>query len=237
MLHLKELFKKVDNESVNLENVEQLLSDFSLDVTMFDEYKNETDEYLRIPIYEGNFSVYVMKWPKNGKSTIHEHKNISGIIKILRGQIQESSFVFDEVEKKLILKEKIAYSEGMQRVYRAVAEKIDLVNAERVVIIGREESATQKFRKRIELAQKGNPEKGPKYPRMPDKIVKLSIRGMLPFKKSRGRKAFENLKTHIGVPKELEKENMETVEEAKKDLERQYIRMAKLSRQLGARWH
>ncbi|AJF60374.1 MAG: 50S ribosomal protein L13 [Candidatus Diapherotrites archaeon] len=116
-------------------------------------------------------------------------------------------------------------------------EKIDLVNAERVVIIGREESATQKFRKRIELAQKGNPEKGPKYPRMPDKIVKLSIRGMLPFKKSRGRKAFENLKTHIGVPKELEKENMETVEEAKKDLERQYIRMAKLSRQLGARWH
>lgn len=112
MLHLKELFKKVDNESVNLENVEQLLSDFSLDVTMFDEYKNETDEYLRIPIYEGNFSVYVMKWPKNGKSTIHEHKNISGIIKILRGQIQESSFVFDEVEKKLILKEKIAYSEG-----------------------------------------------------------------------------------------------------------------------------
>ena len=48
---------------------------------------------------------------------------------------------------------------------------------------------------------------------------------------------FENLKTHIGVPKELEKENMETVEEAKKDLERQYIRMAKLSRQLGARWH
>ncbi|MBE7443142.1 MAG: cysteine dioxygenase family protein [Flavobacteriales bacterium] len=112
MQYFKELFQKVDNGSVNLETVEQLLSDFNLDVAMFDEYKNETDEYLRIPIYEGNYSVYVMKWPMNGKSTIHEHRNISGVIKVLRGKIQENSFLYDGVLNKLVLKEKLNYSTG-----------------------------------------------------------------------------------------------------------------------------
>jgi cysteine dioxygenase len=112
MQFLQELFQRIDNHGINLEKMKKLISDFSIDVTLFDEFKNETNEYLRIPIYEGNFSVYVMKWPKNGKSTIHEHRNISGVIKVLRGDIQENSYVFDEVGNKLILKEKINYPTG-----------------------------------------------------------------------------------------------------------------------------
>lgn len=112
MRFLQELFQKTDNQGVSIDEIKKMMCDFSIDTTPFDEFKNESDEYLRIPIYEGNFSVYVMKWPKNGKSTIHEHRNISGIIKVLRGDIQENSYVFDEVGNKLILKEKINYPSG-----------------------------------------------------------------------------------------------------------------------------
>ena len=112
MKELIELFTKEDREGANLERIEKLLVDFNPYLTVFDTFKNDTNEYLRIPIYEGNFSVYVMKWPLNGVSTIHEHKNISGIIKILRGKIKEKTFAFDETEKKLYLKEKTDYSVG-----------------------------------------------------------------------------------------------------------------------------
>jgi len=52
----------------------------------------------------------------------------------------------------------------------------------------------------IGLKVKGNPEKGPKMSRMPDKIVLDAIKGMLPIKKSRGKKALKNVKVFIGTP-------------------------------------
>ena len=107
-----ELFRKADIEGANLEKIENLLLDLNPDLTEFDKLDNLTNEYLRIPIYEGKFSVYIMKWPLNGESTIHEHKNISGVIKVLRGQIQESSFLFNEAKNVLHLKEKMNYSIG-----------------------------------------------------------------------------------------------------------------------------
>lgn len=41
---------------------------------------------------------------------------------------------------------------------------------------------------------------GPYYPKQPDRIAKRSVRGMLPHKKSRGRKALERIRMYIGAP-------------------------------------
>jgi large subunit ribosomal protein L13 len=75
-------------------------------------------------------------------------------------------------------------------------ERVAVVNAERAVITGREEQLEQKYRERRE---KGS-DRGPEYPKRPDRIFKRAIRGMLPYKTERGRDAFENVRVYVGNP-------------------------------------
>ncbi len=75
-------------------------------------------------------------------------------------------------------------------------ERVAVVNAERAVITGRREDVVETFQKRRELGS----DRGPMYPKQPDRIFKRSIRGMLPHKKPRGREAFENVRVYMGNP-------------------------------------
>ncbi|MHB9286381.1 50S ribosomal protein L13 [Halobacteriales archaeon Cl-PHB] len=75
-------------------------------------------------------------------------------------------------------------------------ERVAVVNAERAVITGRREDVLETFQKRRELGS----DRGPMYPKQPDRIFKRSIRGMLPHKKPRGREAFENVRVYMGNP-------------------------------------
>ncbi|MEF8779088.1 MAG: 50S ribosomal protein L13 [Haloferacaceae archaeon] len=75
-------------------------------------------------------------------------------------------------------------------------DRVAVVNAERAVITGNEESTMETFRKRAELGS----DRGPYYPKRPDRIFKRSIRGMLPHKTLRGREAFENVRVYVGNP-------------------------------------
>ena len=75
-------------------------------------------------------------------------------------------------------------------------ETIAVVNAERAVVTGNEESTLETFRKRREIGS----DRGPAYPRRPDGIFKRSIRGMLPHKKTRGREAFSRVRVYVGNP-------------------------------------
>jgi len=77
-------------------------------------------------------------------------------------------------------------------------ERIAVVNAERAVITGREEQIKEKFRER----RGHGSDRGPYYPKRPDRILKRSIRGMLPHKRPRGREAFENVRVYVGNPYE-----------------------------------
>ncbi|MFB6243316.1 MAG: 50S ribosomal protein L13 [Halobaculum sp.] len=75
-------------------------------------------------------------------------------------------------------------------------ETVAVVNAERAVITGNEQSTLETFRKRRELGS----DRGPAYPRRPDGIFKRAIRGMVPHKKPRGREAFERVRVYVGNP-------------------------------------
>jgi large subunit ribosomal protein L13 len=77
-------------------------------------------------------------------------------------------------------------------------DRVAVVNAERAVITGREGQIEEKFRKRREVGS----DRGPAYPKRPDRIFKRSIRGMLPHKRPRGREAFENVRVYVGNPYE-----------------------------------
>jgi len=79
-------------------------------------------------------------------------------------------------------------------------ETVQVVNAEMAVISGEPSTIVEKYRKRRLQKDKANPEHSAHWPRRPDMLVKRIIRGMLPFKHPRGRRAFRNLRVYMGVP-------------------------------------
>jgi len=63
---------------------------------------------------------------------------------------------------------------------------------------GGEEDIMSVYRKRNEVGS----DRGPHYPTRPDRLFKRSVRGMLPYKTTRGRDAFENVRIYLGNPYE-----------------------------------
>jgi large subunit ribosomal protein L13 len=78
-------------------------------------------------------------------------------------------------------------------------ETITIVNAEKAVISGKRRS---KVREAKEFLQVGHPRKGPFHYRRPDRIVRRTVRGMLPYKQPKGKQAYKRLKVFIGAPEE-----------------------------------
>ncbi|BAD85690.1 LSU ribosomal protein L13P [Thermococcus kodakarensis KOD1] len=93
-------------------------------------------------------------------------------------------------------------------------EEVVIVNAEKAIITGNREDIFAKYKQRTELRTRTNPRRGPFYPKRSDEIVRRTVRGMLPWKTDRGRKAFKRLKVYVGVPKEFEGKEFETISEA-----------------------
>lgn len=129
------------------------------------------------------------------------------------------------------------------RLCSAVAQKllkgkqlVYIVNAEKIVIVGKEEAVMHKFIARQGLTVKGNLSRVPKFPRMPDRLVKYAVRGMLPYPERRGRIALKKFKAFIGVPKELEGKKFSQVENAKNKASFSSMTMGQISTKLGVKW-
>ncbi|WP_256300204.1 50S ribosomal protein L13 [Haloarchaeobius salinus] len=75
-------------------------------------------------------------------------------------------------------------------------ETVAVVNAEEAVITGSEDDIMSTYRKRVEVGS----DSGPYYPKRPDRIFKRSIRGMMPYKTTAGREAFEGVRVYVGNP-------------------------------------
>jgi large subunit ribosomal protein L13 len=79
-------------------------------------------------------------------------------------------------------------------------EEVVIINAEKVAIVGKTDKIVEKYWMRRQRKDKATPEHSAHTPRRPDLFVKKAIRGMLPFKKTRGRKAFDRLRVYMGEP-------------------------------------
>ncbi|MBI5060927.1 MAG: 50S ribosomal protein L13 [Candidatus Aenigmarchaeota archaeon] len=102
-----------------------------------------------------------------------------------------------------------------------------IVNAERVIITGSHASIKKKY---LEQRRRGSPHHGPFFPKTPNLILRRVIRGMLPYKKEKGRTAMKKLRIYIGFPSELQQQ--ETVSLAK-EVQSDFITLAELSKVLG----
>jgi len=82
-------------------------------------------------------------------------------------------------------------------------EEIVIVNCEDVIITGSKKDIKESFEEKRRKV--GSGQKGPKYPRTKDRIVKRVVRGMLPnHRKGRGKQAYKKVKCYVGIPKEFE---------------------------------
>lgn len=110
-------------------------------------------------------------------------------------------------------------------------EEITVINSEKAIISGKKASIKNIYKQKREL---GTYRKGPFFPRTPDKIVKRTIRGMIPYQKPHGRQAFKRLKCYTNIPKEFEGQKFEKINETIKQPV-DYITVEELSRFLGAK--
>jgi large subunit ribosomal protein L13 len=93
-----------------------------------------------------------------------------------------------------------------------LGEKIDIVNCEEVIITGDKKEIIQRYKEKV---ARGNPQKGPFFQKRPDKFVRRAIRGMIPYKQEKGKKAFKNIMCYLGVPEELAEKKPESLDNAK----------------------
>lgn len=83
-------------------------------------------------------------------------------------------------------------------------EEVSVVNCEEIIITGNKKDIRQDFEHRKKWV--GSTQKGPKNSLIPEKIVKKTIRGMLPNARhgGRGRDAIKRVRCYNGIPRELE---------------------------------
>lgn len=110
-------------------------------------------------------------------------------------------------------------------------EEVAIINSEKAIISGKKSAIKARYKEKREV---GTYRKGPFYPRMPEQIVKRTIRGMIPYQTPHGREAFKRLKCYIGVPKEFEGKKTETIKEAEKQ-PIDFMTIEEVSRSLGAK--
>jgi len=114
-----------------------------------------------------------------------------------------------------------------------------LLQGENVIVLNAEKAAISGKRLQIVKAAKtflevGHPRKGPFHQRRPDRIVRRTIRGMLPRQKPKGMQAFKRLRVYLGAPLEFEEKKIQTIIEASTDkLKSPHITVGELAKEIG----
>ncbi|MDL2246595.1 50S ribosomal protein L13 [Methanobrevibacter sp. OttesenSCG-928-K11] len=116
-------------------------------------------------------------------------------------------------------------------------EEVIVLNAEKIMLTGSKEWAYAKYKQRVDRASISNPrDLGPKYPRRPEDIFRRTVRGMLPYKKSKGREAYKGLKAFVGVPEEYQNAEFQEIPQAEFQNVRKGMELGEVSKLLGAKF-
>ncbi len=79
-------------------------------------------------------------------------------------------------------------------------KRVVVVNAEKAVISGTRARVVARAKTKLQTRTLASQDKAPTHPRRPDTYVRRVIRGMLPWKKSRGKTAFSRVRVYSGIP-------------------------------------
>ena len=122
-------------------------------------------------------------------------------------------------------------------------QRVIIYNAEHAIVSGPRTQVLSRYDKKYKL---NHPRKGPFFPRMPDQILKRTVRGMLPYQKnSSGRGALRDLRVLIGQPTNISEEELPDdhawgdTESIERPLPLKFVRLGEISSSLGvdaSRW-
>jgi len=84
-------------------------------------------------------------------------------------------------------------------------EEVIILNAEKAIFSGKKKSKVAEAHVFLEV---GAPMRGPFHYRRPDRFLRKTVRGMLPFKQPKGKSAYKRLKVYMGIPLEFKDKQM-----------------------------
>ncbi len=156
---------------------------------------------------------------------------------------EASTLVFDASDKVLGRLASHVASELLTARKAGNQKRVIIVNAEKAIVTGPKVTVFAKYNHKYKL---NHPRKGPFFPRMPDQILKRTVRGMLPYQKnSTGRNAVRDLRVMIGTPANLSGGDLPDghawgdSSSFDRDLPQKFVRLGEISEHLGidsTRW-
>lgn len=116
-----------------------------------------------------------------------------------------------------------------------LGEEVQVVNCEKIIISGKKTNTFAHEKEKWD--RRGYPSRSPKYSRLPDKFVRLAIRGMLPWQFARGKAAYRHIFCHIGMPSGVDEKDLIVLKNssAKKLPTLKYITVGEVCRHLGGK--
>lgn len=112
-------------------------------------------------------------------------------------------------------------------------EEVIILNAEKAIFSGKKKSKIAEAHLFLEV---GAPARGPFHYRRPDRFLRKTLRGMLPFKQPKGKAAYKRLKAYMGVPLEFKNMKMISFDDAlSTNLKGPHFTLAELAKEVGWR--
>ena len=112
-------------------------------------------------------------------------------------------------------------------------EEVTILNAEKAVFSGKKKAKILEAHIFLEV---GAPVRGPFHYRRPDRFLRKTVRGMVPFKQPKGKEAYKRLRVFMGVPLDFKGKEMITFEEASSaDLKGPHFTLGELAKEIGWR--
>jgi large subunit ribosomal protein L13 len=110
-------------------------------------------------------------------------------------------------------------------------EEIVVVNAEGAVLSGKKKSKTAEQKTFLEV---GYPKAGPFHYRRPDRMLRRTVRGMLPYRQPKGKQAYKRLHVFTGIPEDFKNQKTQTLTEAQSTkLTCPFFRLGDFAKELG----
>ena len=81
-----------------------------------------------------------------------------------------------------------------------LGETVEIINSGNAVITGNKKRT---LKDQLDKMERGSRTRGPFTYRRTDMFVKRTIRGMIPYNKENGKKAFKRIRCYVGVPDKL----------------------------------
>ncbi len=113
-------------------------------------------------------------------------------------------------------------------------KRVVILNAERAVISGTKARVVARAKLKLKTRTLANQAKAPTHPRRPDNYVRRVVRGMLPWKKSRGKDAFRRVMVFMGTPADYQGKPIVKINDANASrLRVPYVSVAQLAQEIG----